>query len=130
MYQKCIRNLSDIQIIEYPLEQKTELLTKFSEIAIEAGISLELCADDTEYHVNGILRSRCVDERLIQQISGNQFFYRKDKNQRKACGCVESADIGTYNTCLHHCLYCYANNNFARAIENAGKHDPHHEILY
>lgn len=24
---------------------------------------------------------------------------RKDKNQRIECGCVESVEIGTYNTC-------------------------------
>lgn len=35
----------------------------------------------------------------------------KDQGQRSACGCIISKDIGQYHTCVHQCMYCYANNS-------------------
>lgn len=42
----------------------------------------------------------------------------RDKGQRTACGCMNSKDIGQYNTCIHECEYCYANTNKATARLN------------
>ena len=41
----------------------------------------------------------------------------KDRNQRESCGCIVSKDIGRYNTCPHHCAYCYANSSFQQAAD-------------
>lgn len=37
----------------------------------------------------------------------------RDGSQRTACRCLPSRDIGEYSTCLHGCLYCYANQSEA-----------------
>ncbi len=47
---------------------------------------------------------------------------KKDKGQRKECGCVESKDIGSYNTCANGCIYCYANTSEKEAKKNLKRH--------
>lgn len=53
----------------------------------------------------------------------------KDKNQRMECGCLESVEVGTYNTCKNHCKYCYANYNNERVESQSRLYDPGSPIL-
>lgn len=43
---------------------------------------------------------------------------RKDSGQRQFCHCIDSKDIGQYNTCIHLCEYCYANSSKQAAKMN------------
>lgn len=78
----------------------------------------------------GISGGVCVDNRLIERIIGYPITARKDKNQRDICRCVESIDIGTYESCLNGCIYCYAiKDNYNTAKFNRSKHDKDSPML-
>jgi len=49
----------------------------------------------------------------------------KAPGQREFCQCIDSKDIGEYNTCPHMCEYCYANTSKEQAKINWEKHKIH-----
>ena len=75
-------------------------------------VRLAACAEPEDWSCFGVERSRCVPPG-----SSGPDAQRRDRGQRKACGCAPSKDIGAYGTCGHLCLYCYANHNERRVLE-------------
>ena len=129
MYNKCKRNLKGTGARELTEDEKHVLSAKIAAIADDYNITVEACAVSTGLSADGIKPCSCIDKALVEKIVGKHLQIGKDKNQRKECNCYESIDIGGYNTCLHNCLYCYANSNFEAAAQNFRKHDVNSPFL-
>ena len=71
-------------------------------------IALETCTVKVDLRHLGIPSGMCIDRGLVERIAGYPIAAKKDKNQRQVCNCIESIDVGTYETCLNGCAYCYA----------------------
>jgi hypothetical protein len=78
-------------------------------IARACRLPLQTCAEVTDFSEMGISHASCVDAARISRLSGRPLQAARDKNQRPACGCSASVDIGSYHSCGFGCVYCYAN---------------------
>jgi hypothetical protein len=129
LYAKCRKNLSGFLLTEFTDENMKELGYALREIAARRGIELVSCALEHELTSVGIKNGKCIDDELILKISGKKLSVRRDRYQRKECNCVESIDVGMYNTCAHLCVYCYANTSERSVKENMKKHDHQSPLL-
>lgn len=110
LYKKCKRNLKDYPIKEINNSDEIEIISILQPIAQQYGLKMTTCAENFDYSSYGVPPGKCIDDDLIKRICGHSPETRKDSHQRKACLCLKSVDIGSYNTCRHKCLYCYANS--------------------
>jgi DNA repair photolyase len=121
-YKKTERNLKQTTAVELNESEIWYISKAIAEIAKGYGIEIQSCAEKYDLESLGIKHGSCVDSFLIENIIGFPIESKKDKNQRKECGCIESIDIGEYNTCGHNCLYCYANFNSDEVQKKKEKH--------
>ena len=93
-------------------EQKLDDARYLLDVAVRHNLCLYACSQRFLTWETGILPSACIDGAHLQLLHPGQepVSTKKDKSQRKECGCTESIDIGSYTQfCPHSCLYCYAN---------------------
>jgi DNA repair photolyase len=110
-YKKTERNMKHTSVRELTESEIWIISKSIAEISKVYNIEIQTCAEKYNLIKFGIKQGRCIDNVTIEDITGYKIDSKKDKNQRTECGCIESIDIGEYNTCGHNCLYCYANYN-------------------
>ena len=79
-----------------------------SHIAKEFKLPVYACSEEINLKALGIQPASCIDKGKIEEMLGCRIEAKKDTGQRPACGCIESVDIGAYDTCDNGCSYCYA----------------------
>lgn len=129
LYDKVKTNVYGLNIRGCLPEEVDHIASAFSSIAKESNLRLRTCAEAVDLHKYGIAHGCCIDGELISEITGWKMAAKKDPNQRQECGCLESIDIGQYNTCRHGCKYCYANFNMQSVATLSQKHDPNSPFL-
>ena len=128
-YRNTEKNIAGLSIQKFTPEVQEFLAKNLSEIAYSYGLKMDTCAEGIDLQKFGIDHARCIDDRLFGKLLHCPLKVGKDKNQRLECGCIESLDIGAYNTCRNGCRYCYANYSTKTVRTNAGKHNPESPLL-
>lgn len=125
-YAKTKRNFAklekelSINFREIDLERRIELTLELKRIADSYNMTLHSCAEDDLLEPTNVFKAHCVDADLVK------LFCREDESSnfseapsRIGCGCIDSRDIGYYDSCPHGCIYCYANTDPDAALQNA-----------
>ncbi len=127
MYKKLKTTMPEL--IPLTKEDKRILAKGLGTIAKKQNISIQTCGTNGSFTSYGIHSSGCITLDILGQANGITFKNLKHKGMRQGCHCIESRDIGAYDTCMNSCKYCYANKNPHKAFENNKLHNPLSPLL-
>ncbi len=127
MYKKLETNMPELRPM--PIEDRDELAKGLGAIAAKYGITIQTCGTNGDFTRYGIQPSGCMTLDILGRANGIAFKDRKHKGARQGCHCIESRDIGAYDTCMNACKYCYANKTPEKAFENFKFHDPDSPLM-
>lgn len=127
MYRKLEINMPEL--LPLSAEDMEALAQGLGSIAEKYGIHIQTCGTNGDFTRYGIQSSGCMMLDILGGANGIVFKDRKHKGTRHGCHCIESRDIGAYDTCMNGCKYCYANKTPRKAFENYKIHDPESPLL-
>ena len=121
LYQKTKKNFKDVQ--EVNENDQIYLCQKFVEIGKRYHIEIYTCHENETLKTTGVHTSGCMNQQIIEKALDCSLKLPKISEARQGCRCLLNNDIGVYNTCLHGCLYCYANYDRSTVLNNYKKHN-------
>ncbi len=127
MYKKLETNMPEI--IPLSVRDMDVLARGLGSIARKYGVYIQTCGTNGDFSRYGVHASGCMTLDILGKANGVVFKELKHRGTRQGCHCIESRDIGAYDTCLNGCKYCYANKNPRKAFENYKYHDPESPML-
>lgn len=118
---------SGINSYAFSAEDMAYVAFHIANLAKDRGIQVAACAEAMDLSPFSVCRNKCIGDEYLRRVFGHDeqlmtfldiVAGMKNAGQRKLCGCIPSFDIGTYDTCKHGCVYCYANNSNNAVAKN------------
>lgn len=131
-YRKVSSSLKrqGIRYREFDIPRMEEMAGAIAKLCRRWGIEAATCGEKLDLEGFGIAHNKCIDDELILRIAPDDAELRafigsrkgrRDRGQRAECRCIPSKDIGSYDTCRHLCVYCYANTSEEAVMKNAAR---------
>ena len=127
-YKNVQNNLRYLQVKNFSDEDYKKLGLNFSWIAKEHNIIVQTCGEKKDLVEYGFIKDECLSRSLAYKLTGKNFPRWQARNN-KNCNCANMVDIGSYNSCLHLCKYCYANYDESSIKANVLQHDVNSSLL-
>lgn len=127
-YKNVRKNYNILRYRELTEDDYKEIGTFFSSVAKEHGMTVQTCAEKRNLVEYGFIEGECISHEVAYILTGKKFKSQKIRPNVN-CHCVETVDIGEYNTCSHLCKYCYANFDEDKIKENRKSHDVNSPLL-
>ncbi len=106
-YRKSVRAMRDCAHLFRPSPGLREAVARVAAIGRARGFRVMSCCSPA-LRDWGIPAAACVDAELLATLYPGLPAAAASSPVRDGCLCAASRDIGTYRTCRHGCLYCYA----------------------
>lgn len=125
---KNVKNMRALQMTELSPERLAGFVSSLAQTAKRYGLTIATCAEAADYSEFGVEHNSCIDRALIEKLCGYPLKVKAD-GQRKNCGCIKCEEMGSYDTCPHGCVYCYANFRRDTVAAKVRSYDPRSPIL-
>ena len=128
IYPKLKKNHPEIKDTDD--NTKIEISKAFIEIAKKYHMDLRLCSKEKWLASYGVDIDGCMRVKDYENSIASKLDIKQKMEARKNyCACYLSNDIGSYNSCMHLCKYCYANGNEMTIRKNYKDHDDNSPLL-
>lgn len=98
-----------------------------SEVSRGSDMIVNFCGSGTDVRIPGISSGACIDREYMKSLGVPS--EESPVPIRPGCKCVRNVDIGDYDTCMHDCIYCYA-NKAERTGRSKKQYDSNSKMLF
>lgn len=108
-YEKIGGRYASGELRQVSAAERRSFLEACPKTVSEHGIRMTSCCIEEDLTGYGLERRGCLDRALFSAL--NIPYEELSSPIRDGCLCVRNIDIGSYDTCMHDCIYCYANGS-------------------
>lgn len=127
-YKNTRKNKNILKYRELTENDYKAIGENFSKIASMHGIEVQTCFENRNLVEYGFVKGECLSHSLAYKLTGKTYKNWKARKEQK-CNCVQMVDIGSYNSCMHFCKYCYANYDENQIKKNFKMHNSSSSLL-
>lgn len=120
-YQNTRRHAKELQAKEWTEEDYKAIGQGFSSSAKAHGMQVQTCYEKRNLVEYGFVAGDCIPYDRMKAWTGKSFPFSQIRPGH-GCHCVQTVDIGAYNSCPHRCVYCYANYDEKEIASNIASH--------